>query len=99
MDSGDQRELYKVLDRNWSGKRVPKLAHAVGAGQWEAIFVERRVQAEIRRLKAAGEHPHGGFRAGALDAVAERGRWKSGEALQRWLSRNRPNRGTKSRAP
>jgi hypothetical protein len=95
MDSYNQRELHKVLLHKWSGKPgVPDLTCIRSARELSAANVEWHVRQEIHRMKAAEVKTSiggGGYRAEALDAVAEHsnGRWKSGETLGRWLTRNR----------
>jgi hypothetical protein len=94
MDAHDQRELHKVLLHKWSGKPgVPDLTCIRGARQLRAAFVETKVQQEIGRMKAAKvklARGGGGYRPPALDVVTEQlGDWPSGEALGRWLKRNR----------
>lgn len=90
MESYDQREMHKALLHKWSGKPgAPALTCTKSARQLNASFLELRVRNEIRRMKAAGKPPRGGYRPQALDTVAEVTGWKEGEALERWLRRNR----------
>jgi hypothetical protein len=104
MGAYDQRELHKALLHKWSGKPgVPPLTSMKSARQLKASFLELRVQNEIRKLKKKkGEPPAGGYRAAALDTVAESAvwtevghtiaraaGWKDGEAPDKWLRRNR----------
>jgi hypothetical protein len=104
MGAYDQRELYKALRHKWSGKPgMPPLTSFKSARQLKAFHLEFRVQNEIRKLKKEkGEPPPGGYRAAALDTIAEAAvwkegertiaraaGWKDGEALDRWLRRNR----------
>ena len=91
MSSYAQRELHKALLHKWSGKPgTPDLTSTKSARKLNAIILDLRVRNEIRRMKAAGrDPPHGGYRAQALDMVAEATGWKEGEALRMWLRRNR----------
>ena len=92
-DSGIRGLLRAVLSRG--GYEVDEAAdgalglEAIGKSSYDAIILDLRVRNEIRRLKAAGPPPRGGYRAQVLDTVAKVTGWEEGEALDRWLRRNR----------
>jgi hypothetical protein len=86
----DQRELHNVLVHKLSGKPgAPGLVGPKIKRRFHAGVREEWVQREIARLKAAGRPSPGGYRAEALERCAARWGWKSGEALDAWLKRNR----------
>lgn len=90
MSPGDQREFYKVLVHKLSGKPgVAPLWIKKSHDRFLAWARDGLVQNEIRRLEAAGPPSAGGYRAEALEIVADRLGLKSGEALDVWLRRNR----------
>jgi hypothetical protein len=88
----DQRELYKILAHKLSGKpgAVPGLTAVASARELDAKIAESKLRQEIRRMKENGEKPgRGGYRPAALDKLAKRHGWPSGDALGAWLRRNR----------
>ena len=89
----EQHELYKILVHKFSGRagRVHNLTCIKSARALDAAIIRAQVRQEERRMKENGEKPDpGGYRATALEKVAKQRRWKSGEALGRWLSRYQP---------